>query len=216
MAQHVIEAAAPGLVGVAADVDALGKLELPGLRVLQVEVDVENEVADLLDRTPRCPVRARFSRVVAFAPVAVPDLRPARDFALQFGGNGDESESPGTIEFFAQQLIEHAQAGFLFGFRRFERRIDHRKAEECAARRIGCLRRCCSAARRAQRDHDRQWRAKSNEARLHFAAMSRAPPARADRTESLPYLNLTEPRTFLPGHAAGSLCRIVSQGGSFT
>ena len=35
--------------------------------------------------------------------------------------------------------------------------------------------------------------------RSHFAAMSRAPPARSDRTESFPYLNLTEPRTFLPG-----------------
>src|ERR1051326_7091116 len=98
MAQHVVEAAAPGFVGVAADVDAFDKRELPGLRVLEVEVDVENEVADLLDRAPGGPVRARFSRVAPLAAVAVPDLRPARDFVLQFGRNGDERESAGRIE----------------------------------------------------------------------------------------------------------------------
>ena len=93
MAEHIVEAMAPGLVGVSAYIHALGKFELSGLRILHVEIDVENEVADLLDGSPRGPVGTNPVRNVAFTSVAVLDPSPRSDLLLQFGGNGDEPES---------------------------------------------------------------------------------------------------------------------------
>src|SRR5260370_24553518 len=76
VADEVGEAVAPGFVGVAADIDAFDELHLPGLRILAIEGDVEDEVADLLPRAPCRPVGADALRVVAPAAVAVANLPP--------------------------------------------------------------------------------------------------------------------------------------------
>ena len=82
VAEHKVETVAPRLVGVSAYVHALGKFEFSGLRILHVEIDVENEVADLLDGSPRSPVRTNPVRNVAFASVAVLDPRAPQRFAF--------------------------------------------------------------------------------------------------------------------------------------
>src|SRR5260370_39769297 len=78
VADEVGEAVAPGFVGGAAGIDAFDELHLPGLRILDIEVDVEDEVADLLHRAPCRPVGVDAPGVVALPAVAAADLRAHR------------------------------------------------------------------------------------------------------------------------------------------
>jgi hypothetical protein len=73
IAQQIIEPSLPGFVGVAADVDAPGELHLTGFGILHVDIDVQDQVADLLHGAPRGPVRADPLRELALAAVAVAD-----------------------------------------------------------------------------------------------------------------------------------------------
>lgn len=86
VAKHIVETMAPGLVRVSAYVYALGKFEFSSLRILHVEIDVENEVADLLDGTPRGPIRANPVRNVALTSIAVWIPGPAAICFCSAGG----------------------------------------------------------------------------------------------------------------------------------
>jgi hypothetical protein len=136
VAKHIVETMAPGLVRVSAYVYALGKFEFSSLRILHVEIDVENEVADLLDGTPRGPIRANPVRNVALTSIAVLDPGPRSDLLLQCGWNGGEAKAPRGAERLLEQDIEHLQAGHLDGLGRFQRSIDQDKAEKRHAGRI--------------------------------------------------------------------------------
>src|SRR5262249_20977582 len=85
MAQQVIKPTPPSLVRVAANINALNELRLSRARVLHVNIDVEYEIAHLLDGTPSGPIRPGLSSPVALTAVAVADLRSVRDFLAQVG-----------------------------------------------------------------------------------------------------------------------------------
>jgi hypothetical protein len=89
VAQHIIQAVPPRLVGVATNIDALDELQLPGLHVLHVEVDVKDEITHLLHGSPGDPFRTNPRCKVTFAAVAVADLGPSGDFLLYVGRDRD-------------------------------------------------------------------------------------------------------------------------------
>src|SRR5258708_28171850 len=134
VADEVVEAVAPGFVGVAADIDAFDELHLPGLRILDIEVDVEDEVADLLHRAPCRPVGVDALGVVALAAVAVANLRTRGDLLLHLRLDRHDVEAAGGVELLPQEVVEQAQPALLVGRGRLERGVDEREAEEGAAR----------------------------------------------------------------------------------
>src|ERR1700730_9208896 len=98
MAQQVIKATPPGLVRVAAYINALDELQLSRARVLHVDVDVEDEIAHFLHGAPRGPLRPGFSGPVALAAIAVADLWSGRDFPAQVGRDWDDLETAGGVQ----------------------------------------------------------------------------------------------------------------------
>src|SRR6185312_4891188 len=99
-------------------------------RVLHVEVDVEDQVADLLHRALCRPIRAGAAAIVALAAVAIVDRRPLRDLLPYLRRDRHKLEAAGGLELVAQQVVEHVQPPFLSRGRRFERRVDQGEAEE--------------------------------------------------------------------------------------
>src|SRR4030088_3562250 len=132
--QHVVQAALPGLAGVAPDVYAPDELQLPGLHVLHVDVDVEDEVANLLHGAPGGPVRVDPLREVARAAVAVAELRPGGDVLLHVGRDRDDLEAAGGVQLLPELLFELPNAPLLGRRGRLERRVDQLEAEERNAR----------------------------------------------------------------------------------
>src|SRR5260370_32778252 len=106
VADEVVEAVAQGFVGVAADIDAFDELHLPGLRILDIEVDVEDEVADLLHRAPCRPVGVDALGVVALAAVAVANLRTRGDLLLHPRLDRHYLEAPGGVQLLPQELLD--------------------------------------------------------------------------------------------------------------
>jgi hypothetical protein len=94
VAKHVVETMVPGLVRVSANIHTLCKFKFSGLGILHVKIDVENEIADFLNSSPRRPLRTNPVREVALTRVAVPDPRAGGDFLLKFRRNADEAEAP--------------------------------------------------------------------------------------------------------------------------
>src|SRR6185369_451294 len=113
----------------AADVDAFHELHLPAARILHIEIDVEDEVADLLNRSPRGPVRPRGDRRFLLAAVAILDRRTAKGF-LPFGRDRDDLEFAGGIQLLGEELADHLEARRLFWLGRLERGVDQGESEK--------------------------------------------------------------------------------------
>jgi hypothetical protein len=65
--QQVIKAALPRLIRVTADIDALDEYHLFCVGVLHIHIDIQDEIADLLDRTPCSQVgRAKVLKLSLF------------------------------------------------------------------------------------------------------------------------------------------------------
>jgi hypothetical protein len=93
VAEHIVETMAPGLVRISAYIHALSKFEFSGFRIIHVEINIENDVADLLDGSPGGPIRTNPVRNVALTSIAILDPRPRSDLLLQFGWNGGGPEA---------------------------------------------------------------------------------------------------------------------------
>ena len=86
VAEHIVETMAQDFVRISAYIYALSKFEFSGFRILHVEIDIENEVADLLDGTPRGPIRANPVRNVALTSIAIWIPGPAAICFCSAGG----------------------------------------------------------------------------------------------------------------------------------
>jgi hypothetical protein len=76
------------------------------------------------------PVCADAVGVVTLAAVAAADLRPGGDPALDIRRDRHGFEPAGRVEPLSQQIIEHLDAVFFRGARRFQRCIDQMKPEK--------------------------------------------------------------------------------------
>ena len=135
-------AVAPRFIGVAANVDALEKTRCSGCRILDMHGDVENEVADLLDSSPRGSICTDLLREIPLTPVAVSNCRAVGDLLLHVGWNGDDLEAARGVQLLPEQIVEHPKAPIFERVGWLQRRIDQVKAQKDDAWNVVSLRTC--------------------------------------------------------------------------
>ena len=103
---------------------------LPCLRVLQIHVDVENEIAHLLNSPPTCHRVSEPGGEAALAAVAIAISADALISSCTPGRNGHNPEAARMLKARGEGLIQHVETPGLDRGPRLKRRVDEMKAEE--------------------------------------------------------------------------------------